>query len=63
MGEQGLTGVTGAGGGGVGAGARGTGFGQTRTRTSEETRLTLLTVGALGVSLTVQAHSYRTKRN
>lgn len=49
--------VTGAIGGGVGAGTRSTGFSQGGTRTAVETGLTLLTLGALGVPLTVQAAS------
>lgn len=55
-GATGIT-VTGAGGGGVGAGTRCTGFGQGSSRAAVESRLTLLTVGSLGVALTVQAHS------
>lgn len=49
--------MTGAGGGGVGAWARCTGVGQGSSRAAVETRLTLLTVGSLGVALTVQTHS------
>lgn len=49
--------VTGAGGGGVGAGTRSTDFGQGSSRAAVETRFTLLTVGSLGVALTVQTHS------
>lgn len=57
--ELGLTSVTGASGGGVGAGTWCTGFGQGRARAAVESRLALLTVGPLGVSLTVQAHSWK----
>lgn len=60
--QQGLTAVTGAGGGGVGAGTRCTGFGQGSSRAAVESRLTLITVGSLGVALTVQAHSWRTEQ-
>lgn len=60
--QQGLTGVTGASGGGVGAGTWCTGFHQGSSRAAVETRLTLLTVGSLGVTLTVQTHSWKTKQ-
>lgn len=56
-GEHRLTAVTGAFGGGVGARTRSTCFSQGGTRTAVETGLTLLTLGALGVPLTVQAAS------
>lgn len=49
--------MTGAGGAGVGAGTRCTGFGRGTPRAAVETRLALLTVGSLGVALTVQTHS------
>lgn len=60
--QQGLTGVAGAGGGGVGAGTRCTGFGRGSSGAAVETGLTLLTVGSLGVALTVKTHSWRTEQ-
>ena len=54
--------MTGAGGAGVGAGTRCTGFGQGGSRAAVETGLTLLTVGALRVALTIQTHSWRTEQ-
>lgn len=50
-------GVAGAVGGGVGAGTRCTGFGPGGSRSAVGTGLTLLTVGSMGVALTVQTHS------
>lgn len=60
--QQGLTGVTGASGGGVGAGTWCTGFVQGSSRAAVETRLTLLTVGSLGVTVTVHTQSWKTKQ-
>lgn len=54
--------MTGAGGGGVGAGTWCTGFDWGTSRAAIETRLALLTVGSLGVALTVQTHSWRTEQ-
>lgn len=57
-----LTSVTGASRRWVRAGTRCTGFGESGSRAAVETRLTLLTVGSLCVALTVQTHSWRTKK-
>lgn len=61
--QRGLTAVTGACGGGVGAGTWCTGFGQGASKAAVEARLTLLTVGSLGVALTIQTHSCRTEQS